>query len=184
MLDELTYRSPINWDEMGERKFLGSESVNEVIGKIRAWMIASQDWHNSYVDLRRYVECVVGDYVFLRVSLMKGVKRFGKKVKLCPRYVGPFEILDRVGQVAYRLAMHPNLSQIHNVFHLSMLGKYVSDPSHILSYETMNLQENMSYEEEQVQILDKKENVLRNKIIALVNVLWRNNVVKEATWEL
>ena len=78
------------------------------------------------------MEFQVGDYVFLKVSLMKGVMRFGKKRKLALRYIGPFEILDRVGMVAYWLALPSNLSQVHPVFHVSMLRKYIIDPSHVL----------------------------------------------------
>ena len=70
--------------------------------------------------------------MFVKVSLMKGVMRFGKKRKLAPRYIGPFEILERVGMVAYRLALPPNMSKVHLVFHVSMLSKYISDPSHVL----------------------------------------------------
>ncbi|KAM6580005.1 hypothetical protein CsatA_003779 [Cannabis sativa] len=125
-----------------------------------------------------------GDHVFLRVSLMKGVKHFGKKGKLSLRFIGPFEILERIGQVAYRLALPPTLSVVHNVFHVSMLRKYASDPMHILSYRALKLQPDMSYDEQPVQILDKKERVLRTKTIALVKVLWKNSKVEEATWEL
>ena len=78
------------------------------------------------------MEFQVGNYVFLKVSSMKGVMRFGKKGKLAPRYIEPFEIVERVGMIAYQLALPPNLSQIHPVFHVSMLRKYISDPSHIL----------------------------------------------------
>ncbi|KAM6548375.1 hypothetical protein CsatB_020051 [Cannabis sativa] len=122
--------------------------------------------------------------VFLRISPMKGVKRFGKKGKLSPRFIGPFEILERIGQVAYRLAMPPALAAVHNVFHVSMLRKYVSDSSHVLSYEALELQPDLSYEEQPVQILDRREKVLRSKTVALVKVLWRNSKVEEATWEL
>ncbi|KAM6563348.1 hypothetical protein CsatB_023346 [Cannabis sativa] len=115
---------------------------------------------------------------------MKGIRRFGKKGKLSPRFIGPFEILEKVGQVAYRLALPPSLSAVHNVFHVSMLRKYVSDPMHVLSYETLELQPDLSYDEQPVQILDKKEKVLRTKTISLVKVLWRNSKVEEATWEL
>ena len=80
------------------------------------------------------MEFQVGDHVFLRLSPMRGVKRFDKKGKLSPRFVRPFEILERVGQVAYRLALPPALAGVHNVFHVSMLRKYISDESHILSY--------------------------------------------------
>ncbi|KAM6587662.1 hypothetical protein CsatA_010267 [Cannabis sativa] len=115
---------------------------------------------------------------------MKGIRRFGKKGKLSPRFIGPFEILEKVGQVAYRLALPPSLSAVHNVFHVSMLRKYVSDPMHVLSYETLELQPDLSYDEQPVQILDRKEKVLRTKTISLVKVLWRNSKVEEATWEL
>ncbi|KAM6553468.1 hypothetical protein CsatB_014230 [Cannabis sativa] len=115
---------------------------------------------------------------------MKGIRRFGKKGKLSPRFIGPFEILEKVGQVAYRLALPPSLSAVHNVFHVSMLRKYVSDPMHVLSYEALELQPDLSYDEQPVQILDRKEKVLRTKTISLVKVLWRNSKVEEATWEL
>ena len=115
-------RSPIHWDEMGERKYLGPESVQEAteaIEKIRARMLASQDRQKSYANSkRRNVEFQEGDHVFLRVSPMRGVKRFGKKGKMSPRFVGPFKILERVGQVAYRLALPPALAGVHNVFHV------------------------------------------------------------------
>ncbi|KAM6552778.1 hypothetical protein CsatB_013540 [Cannabis sativa] len=122
--------------------------------------------------------------VFLRISPMKGIKRFGKKGKLSPRFIGPFEILERIGQVAYRLTMPPALAAVHNVFHVSMLRKYVSHSSHVLSYEALELQPDLSYEEQPVQILDRREKVLRSKTVALVKVLWRNSKVEEATWEL
>ncbi|KAM6560590.1 hypothetical protein CsatA_029829 [Cannabis sativa] len=112
---------------------------------------------------------------------MKGIQRFGKKGKLCPGFIGPFEIIERVGQVAYRLALPPTLSGVHNMFHVLMLQKYMSHTTHILSYEDIELQTDLSYKEQPVQILDRKEKVLRNKTILLVKVLWRNNKVKEAT---
>ncbi|XP_060964053.1 uncharacterized protein LOC133033355 [Cannabis sativa] len=181
-------RSPIHWDEAGERRYLGPEAVqrtSEAIEKIRARMLASQSRQKSYADpKRRDVEFQVGDFVFLRVFPMKGIRRFGKKGKLSPRFIGPFEILEKVGQVAYRLALPPALSGVHNVFHVSMLRKYVSDTTHILSYEDIELQTDLSYEEQPVQILERKEKVLRNKTISLVKVLWRNSKVEEATWEL
>ena len=87
----------------------------------------------NYADpKRRDVEFQVGDYVFLKVSPMKGVMRFGKKGKLAPRYIGPFEILERIGMVAYRLALPPDMSQVHPVFHVSMLREYILDPLHVL----------------------------------------------------
>ncbi|KAL5538128.1 hypothetical protein UlMin_046157 [Ulmus minor] len=112
-----------------------------------------------------------------------GVMRFGKKGKLSPRFIGPFEILERVGKVAYKLALPPELSSVHNVFHVSMLKKYVSDPSHVLEHEPIQVNEDLTYEEKPVQILDRKDKTLRNKVIPLVKVLWRNHKIEEATWE-
>jgi hypothetical protein len=98
--------------------------------------------------------------------------------------VGPFEILEKIGTVAYCLALPPNLSGIHNVFHISMLRKYVPDPTHVLESEPLQIQSNMTYKETLTRILDRREQVLRNKTISLVKVLWSNHSVKEASWEL
>ena len=125
----------------------------------------------------------MGDKVFLKVAPMKGIMRFGKKGKLSPRFIGPFEILERVGNVAYRLALPPSLSNVHNVFHVSLLRKYVSDLCHVLSHEPLDMKQDLIYEERPIQILDKKEKELRNKKIPLVKVLCRNSAVEEATWE-
>ena len=97
--------------------------------------------------------------------------------------MGPYEILGRVGKVAYKLALPPNLASVHNVFHVSMLKKYVPNASHILEQEPIELQEDLTYEEKPVQILDRKTKTLRNKEIPLVKVLWRNQKIEEATWE-
>ena len=110
--------------------------------------------------------------------------RFGKKGKLSPRYIGPFEILERIGKIAYKLALPSELASVHNVFHVSMLKKYVPDPSHVLSQEPIEVQTDLTYEERPVQILDREEKVLRNKTIFMVKVLWWNHNIEEATWEL
>ena len=148
-------------------------------------MLTAQSRQKSYADLkRRDIEFAVGEFVFLKISPMKGVMRFGKKGKLSPRYIGLFEILDRVGQVAYRLALPPALAETHNVFHISMLRKYVSDPSHVLSYEPLQLKQDLSYDEQPERILEKGIKELRSKRIPLVMVLWKNSTEREATWEL
>ncbi|XP_075521427.1 uncharacterized protein LOC142554645 [Primulina tabacum] len=109
--------------------------------------------------------------------------RFGSKGKLSPRFIGPFEILDRIGERAYRLALPPDLDRVHNVFHVSMLGKYISNPSHVLRHEALDLMPNLTYQEVPIQILDRKVKVLRNKEIGIIKILWRNQLVEEATWE-
>ncbi|KAK6164024.1 hypothetical protein DH2020_000888 [Rehmannia glutinosa] len=180
-------RSPVHWDEVGERKLIGTELVQqtaEVVEKIRQRMKTAQSRQKSYADKRRkLLEFAVGDAIFLKVTPMKGVMRFGKKGKLSPRFVGPFEILERIGDLAYRIALPTALSGVHNVFHVSMLKKYIPDQSHILSYETIDLRKDLTYEERPMRILDKVEKELRRTKVTLVKVLWRNHAMEEATWE-
>ncbi|XP_017984337.1 PREDICTED: uncharacterized protein LOC108663631 [Theobroma cacao] len=109
--------------------------------------------------------------------------RFGKKGKLSPRYIGPFEIFERVGTVAYRLALQPDLSNIHPVFHVSMFKKYNPDLSHVIQHETIQLNDDLTYEEQPVAILDRQVKKLRSKDLALVKVLWQNQTSEEVTWE-
>ncbi|XP_074291745.1 uncharacterized protein LOC141618540 [Silene latifolia] len=103
-------------------------------------MSSTQDRQKSYADLRRSdIEFAVGDKVLLKVSPMRGVMRFGKRGKLSQKFIGPYEILDRVRELAYRLALPPVLNRVHNVFHVSQLRKYISYPSHVLEVETIEL---------------------------------------------
>jgi len=136
-------RSPLYWDELGEQRILGPNIVQDTLDKvalIRRRLSAAQDRQKIYADVRRRtLEFSEGDKVFLRVSPMKGVTRFGKKKKLNPPYVGPFEILERVGPIAYRLALPPSLAEVHDVFHVSMLRKYIHDLSHVIKYESLQL---------------------------------------------
>ena len=121
---------------------------------------------------RRDLQFKVGDRVFLKVSTWKGVLRFGRREKLRPRYIGPYEVIARVGPVAYRLDLPPELSKVHNVFHVSMLRKYIPDPSHVLRDQPVELKDNLTYKEQPMQIVDRREQILRNKVILLVKVLW------------
>ena len=119
----------------------------------------------------------------MRISPWKRVLRFGKKGKLSPRYTEPYEIVERIGKVAYRLRLPPELAKIHDVFHVSMLRKYIADHSHVLRDQLVGLKEDLTYEERPVQIVDRKDQVLRNNVISLVKVLWMNYGREEATWE-
>ena len=101
---------------------------------------------------------------------MKNVMRFGKKGKLSPRYVGPFEVLDKVGALAYRVALPPKLGKIHNVFHVSSLRKYVYDASHVVEIEPIQLNDNLAYEEYPIRIVDATDKVLCRVIVKLVKV--------------
>ncbi|KAH9801781.1 Endonuclease [Citrus sinensis] len=172
------YRSPIHWDEMGERRHLGPDLITasfETIEKIRQRMQATQSRQKRYADKRRRpLEFQVGDKVFLKVAPVKGLMRFWNKEKLSPTFIGPFKILDRVENVSYRLALPPSLSRIHNVFHVSMLKKYVPDSSHVLDYKPLQLEEDLTYEERPIKILDKKIKEVRNKKIPLVKEEMKN----------
>ncbi|XP_069149347.1 uncharacterized protein [Solanum lycopersicum] len=109
--------------------------------------------------------------------------RFGKKGKLSPRFIGPFEILSRVGEVAYKLALPPSLSGVHPVFHVSMLWKYIPDESHVLSLDSVELGPDLTFEEEPIAIFERQVRKLRTKEIASVKVQWKHRSVGEATWE-
>ncbi|XP_042448934.1 uncharacterized protein LOC122033838 [Zingiber officinale] len=186
----------------GRRAATGNEQLQEAVGKEQTNKVVKEagaglmdvgiesdtDRQKSYADRRRrLLEFSVGDHVFLRVSPTKGVKRFGLRGKLAPRYIGPFEILERIGAVAYRLALPPSLAGVHDVFHVSMLRRYVPDPTHVLADIPVPVQPDISYEEVPVRILDRKELLgpkLRNKTIRLVKVGWQHHSDEEATWEL
>ncbi|KAK5772889.1 hypothetical protein PVK06_049191 [Gossypium arboreum] len=136
------------------------------------------------MDLKRKeIEFAVGDMVFLKVSPWKKILRFGKKGKLSPRFIGPYRVLKRVGPVAYQLELPPELDRIHDVFHVFMLRRYRSDPSHVVPVEEIEVRTDLTFEEEPIQILDREVKVLRRKLVLLVKILWRNHGREEATWE-
>ena len=131
----------------------------------------ARDRQRSYADNhRRDLQFEIGDRVFLKISPWKGVFRFGRRCKLSLRFIGPYEIVSKVGPVAYRLKLPPELSRIYDTFHVSMLRKYILNPSHVLREQPVQLKENLTYEETLVQIVDHKEQVLRSKVIPLVKV--------------
>ena len=115
--------------------------------------------------------------------MVKRIMRFGKEGKLSPSFVGPFVVLERVDEVTFRIALPPALLGIHNVFHESILRKYILDPSHVLSYEPLQIRDDLSYEEVLIEILDRKEQVLCNRTAYWIKVLWKNHLVKETSWE-
>ena len=125
------------------------------------------------MDILKDLEFEVEDRVFLKLSHWKGVVRFGKRGKLNPRYIGPFEIVERIGQVPCILYLSEEFSRVPNVFHISMLRKYIQDSSHVLETLEVELRDNLSYEEQAVQILGREDKELRNKTVSLVKVLWR-----------
>ncbi|XP_076915427.1 uncharacterized protein LOC143574773 [Bidens hawaiensis] len=180
-------QAPTCWEEIGEKIIEGPELVqitNEKVTIAREKLKEAQSRQKSYADQhRRALEFQVGDHVFLKVSPCRGVRRFGIKGKLSPRYIGPFEILERIGEVSYRLALPPQLSHVHNVFHVSLLRGYNYHLLQIISYPLHRIHEDLSYVEEPEAILDRQERVMRRKVIPFVKVLWKNHSEREATWE-
>ncbi|XP_042425963.1 uncharacterized protein LOC122013804 [Zingiber officinale] len=147
------YRSPIHWDEVGQREKMGPEIVKhttDLVARIRDRMKTAQSRQKSYADnKRRDLKFAVGDHVFVKIAPIKGVMRFG----------------------------------VHNVFHISMLRKYMSNPSHVLNFEPLQLTPNLSYEERSARILGRQERRLRNKVIKMIKVKWQIHSEEEATWE-
>ncbi|KAK5793924.1 hypothetical protein PVK06_035102 [Gossypium arboreum] len=180
-------RTPSCWTELGKRQILGPELVADTEDKVRIIrdrLKEASDRKKSYADLKRKeIEYSVGDMVFLKVSPWKKILRFGKNGKLSPQFIGPYRVLKRVGPVAYQLELPPELDRIHNVFHVSMLRRYRSDPAHVVPVAEIEVQTDLTFEEEPVQILARDVKVLRRKSVPLVKVLWRNHGREEATWE-
>ncbi|XP_059288288.1 uncharacterized protein LOC132041605 [Lycium ferocissimum] len=131
----------------------------------------------------RELEFAVGEKVFLKVSPMKGVMQFGRKGKLSPHFIGPYEILRRIGKVAYELKLPSEMAMVHPVFHISMLRLNKPDSSDVLNHDEIESNEGLSYEKEPVQIMDLQVRRLRTKDAASVKVLWSNHTSEEATWE-
>ena len=180
-------RSPICWTEVGESSITGPDLIRDTsdkVGMIRKHLLTAQSQQKSYADVqRRPLEFKAGDHVFLKVMPKRGVIRFGKGGKMSPRYIGPFEVLEKVGTVAYWLTLPPSLSSVHEVFHISMLLKYTPDPTHIVDWGELVVDADGTFEEGPVRIMDRKKQVLRGKIVRLVKVLWQHRGVEEATWE-
>nr|GFA52957.1 putative nucleotidyltransferase, ribonuclease H [Tanacetum cinerariifolium] len=179
--------APIYWDLVGERVIEGPEMIevtNEKVSIAKEKLKEARTRQKSYADKhRRSLEFQPGDHVFLKVSHARGIRRFGIKGKLSRCFIGPFEILDRVGEVSYRLTLPPQLSHVHNVFHVSLLRGYKYHPLHVISYLLDQIHADLSYVEEPEAILDRQDRVMRKKTIPFVKILWRNHPEREATWE-
>lgn len=147
-------------------------------------MVTAQSRQKSYADKRRSdLEFQVGDYVLLKVSPWKGVIRFRKRGKLGPRYIGPYKVIARVGEVAYRLELPDELSLIHNTFHVSQLRKCIVDESAVIPLEDIQIDERLNYVEKPIAITDRKTRTSRNKVVNLVKVQWQHRKGSEWTWE-
>ena len=121
--------------------------------------------------------------MYLKVSPIRGLRRFKVKGKLSPRFIGPYKILARRGEVAYQLELPPQLSGVHDVFHVSQLKKCLRVPEEQLPVEELDVQEDLSYAEYPVKILETSERVTRNRRVRMCKVQWKHHSEEEATWE-
>ncbi|GJT11312.1 putative reverse transcriptase domain-containing protein [Tanacetum coccineum] len=180
-------RSPIMWAEVREGQLIGPEFVQETtekISQIKNRLKAARDRQKSYADKRRKpLEFNVGDYVLLKVSPWKGVVRFGKKGKLAPRFVGPFEIIEKVGPVDYRLDLPEKLNGVHDTFHVSNLKKCLVDPTLKLPLDEIRVDDKLNFVEEPIEILERDIKKLKRSRISIVKVRWNLKRSPEFTWE-
>jgi hypothetical protein len=180
------------WSGVGERSLFGPDIIKDaeqMVRLIRDRLKIAQSKQKSYADSkRREVTYEVGDRAYLRVSPLRGVKRFGVKGKLAPRFVGPFKVLARKGEVPYELELPESLSAVHNVFHVSQLKKCHPEMAETPLWDTIALEEvqlesDLMYEEKPIRILETSERVTRTKMIKFCKVQWSHHTEEEATWE-
>ncbi|XP_073360085.1 uncharacterized protein [Aegilops tauschii subsp. strangulata] len=185
-------RTPLNWSETGEGLVLGADILREAeeqVQLVRERLKTAKSRQKSYADTRRrQLDLQVGDHVYLRVTPLKGTKRFHVKGKLALRFIGPFEITARCGEVAYQLELPPELSDVHNVFHVSQLRKCLQVPDKPdlykdVDHQAIDLQPNLTYRERPICILDEAERRTRSRTIKYFKVQWSNHIEAEATWE-
>jgi hypothetical protein len=180
-------RTPLFWSQTGESQVFGPEVLKDAEKQVQMVcesLKVAQSRQKSYADKRRRdLSFDIGDFVYLKVSPMRGTCRFKVKGKLAPRYVGPFKIVDRKGEVTYQLELPPQLSDVHDVFHVSQLKKCLRVPAEQLPKEELDLGGDLAYSERPVKILDTVERVTRNKVIKMCKVQRSHHTEDKATWE-
>ena len=171
---------------MGESSITCPDLIRDTFKKvilIRQRLLLAPSRQKSYADMQRLpLEFKVGEHS-LKVMPKRGLVRFGKRGKLSPMFIGPFKILERVGTVAYRLALLPSMLGVHEVFHVSMLRTYTQDPAHVVDWGKIEVDADGTFEEGPMCIMDSRDQVLRRKTVRLVRVIWRHRGVEESTWE-
>jgi hypothetical protein len=179
------YRTPLFWSETGESQIFRLEVLKDAekhVQMIRENLKIAQSRQKSYAD-KRIGDFDIGDFIYLKVSPMRGTQRFKVKGKLALRYVGPFKIISRKGEVAYQLELPPQLVDVHNVFHVSQLKKCLRVLEEQLSMEELDLGGDLTYSEKPIKILDMAERVTRSMVIKLCKVQWSHHTEDEATRE-
>jgi hypothetical protein len=180
-------RTPLFWSQTGESQVFGLEVLKDAekqVQMVRESLKVAQSQQKSYADKRRRdLSFEIRDFIYLKVSPMRGTHRFTVKGKLAPRYVGPFKIIDREGEVAYQLKLSPQLSELHDVFHVSQLKKCLRVPEEQLPMEYLDLGGDLNYSERPIKILGNVERVTRSKVIKMCKVQWSHHTEDEVTWE-
>jgi hypothetical protein len=185
-------RTPLNWSETGESQIFGPDIIKEAeeqVQLIRNRLKAAQSRQKSYANSkRRPVTFNVGDFVYLRVTPLKGMQRSHVKGKLVPRYIGPFKILERRGEMSYKLELPAELSEFHDVFHVSQLRKCLQVPSKPeifkeIDHKSIDLNHDLTYRERPIRILEEDVRLTRRRKIKMYKVQWSNHTEDEATWE-
>jgi len=165
----------------------GPEIIKETerqVQIVRENLKVAQSRQKSNADTRhRELTFEEGEFVYLKVSPIRGLHRFKVKAKLSPHYIGPFKILSRKGEVAYELELPSQLSDVHNVFHISQLKRCLRVPEEELPLVELNVQDDLTYTEHPVRILDTLERITKSKRIRMCNVQWSHHAEDEATWE-
>jgi hypothetical protein len=171
---------------MGEQKVFGPDILQEAekqVHMVRENLHVTRSRQKSYTDhRRRELSFEFGDFVYLKVSPMRGLRCFKVRGKLTPRFIGPFKILKKRGEVAYQLELSPQLSDVHDVFHVSQLKKCLCVPEEQLPMEDLDVKDH-SYQEYPIKILESSERVTRNKKIKMCKVQWSHHTEEEAIWE-
>ncbi|WVZ97365.1 hypothetical protein U9M48_042911 [Paspalum notatum var. saurae] len=178
-------RTPLFWNQTGEKQVFGPDIIQDAEQQLRIVqknLRVAQSRQRSYADVRRRdLSFKVDDHVYLKVSPMRCIRRFNMKGKLAPRYIGPFKILEMKGEIAYRLELPPSLSGVHDVFHVSQLKKCLRMPEEQAPLEGLEVQEDLTYTEHPVKILDTSERNTRNKKIKMCRMQWSHHTEAEAT---
>jgi hypothetical protein len=186
-LYERKCRTPLFWNEPGENQIFGLDILREVerqVQIVRENLKLAQSRQKSYVDnRRRELRFHVGDFVYLKVPPMRGLRRFKIRGKQASRYIGPFKILEQRGEVAYQLELPLQLLDVHDVIHVSQLRTCLRVLEEQMPMEELIVGEDLTYQEYPVKILDTLEKVTRNNRYKMCKVQWSNHTEEEATWE-